>query len=80
MSTGLETTVDEPFLFHCGQRLLFPQVAGAIQRVIPMEALRWISFGHVEADECGASYSGDGAAQLRALSDGYSEMQGASLP
>ena len=28
----------------------------------------------------GASYSGDGAAQLRALSDGYSAMQGASLP
>ena len=47
-------TGDEPFLFHCGQRFLFPQVAGAIARVIPMETLRWISFGHVEADECGA--------------------------
>lgn len=47
-------TGDEPFLFHCGQRFLFPQVADAIARVIPMETLRWISFGHVEADECGA--------------------------
>jgi len=47
-------TGEEPFLFHCGQRFLFAQVAGAIARVIPMETLRWISFGHVEADECGA--------------------------
>jgi flavorubredoxin len=47
-------TGDEPFLFHCGQRFLFPQVTGAIARVIPIEALRWISFGHLEADECGA--------------------------
>jgi flavorubredoxin len=47
-------TGDEPFLFHCGQRFLFDQVSTAIARVIPMETLRWISFGHVEADECGA--------------------------
>ena len=26
----------------------------AINRVVPLEKLRWISFGHVEADECGA--------------------------
>lgn len=47
-------TGDEPFLFHCGQRQLFPLVSAAIQRVIPLEKLRWISFGHLEADECGA--------------------------
>jgi flavorubredoxin len=47
-------TGDEPFLFHCGQRFLFGQVSGAIEQVIPMEKLRWISFGHLEADECGA--------------------------
>ncbi|HEU0192178.1 MAG TPA: MBL fold metallo-hydrolase [Mycobacterium sp.] len=47
-------TGDEPFLFHCGQRFLFPLVSQAIARVIPLERLRWISFGHVEADECGA--------------------------
>lgn len=47
-------TGDEPFLFHCGQRQLFPLVSEAINRVMPLEKLRWISFGHVEADECGA--------------------------
>ena len=47
-------TGEEPFLFHCGQRFLFDQVSAAIAQVIPMETLRWISFGHVEADECGA--------------------------
>jgi len=47
-------TGDEPFLFHCGHRSLFGQVSAAISTVIPLETLRWISFGHVEADECGA--------------------------
>jgi flavorubredoxin len=47
-------TGDEPFLFHCGHRQLFPLVSAAITRVVPLETLRWISFGHVEADECGA--------------------------
>ena len=47
-------TGDEPFLFHCGHRQLFPSVSEAINRVVPLEKLRWISFGHVEADECGA--------------------------
>lgn len=47
-------TGDEPFLFHCGQRMLFPLVSEALRRVIPVDKLRWISFGHVEADECGA--------------------------
>ena len=44
----------QPFLFHCGMRQLFPLVSGAINRVIPLERLRWISLGHIEADECGA--------------------------
>ncbi|OBF28163.1 MBL fold metallo-hydrolase [Mycobacterium sp. ACS1612] len=47
-------TGDEPFLFHCGQRQLFGLVSQAINRVINVEKLRWISFGHLEADECGA--------------------------
>ena len=47
-------TGDEPFLFHTGLRQLFPLVSQAIARVMPLEQLRWISFGHVEADECGA--------------------------
>lgn len=47
-------TGDQPFLFHCGHRWLFPLLSQAIQQVIPLPRLRWISFGHVEADECGA--------------------------
>jgi flavorubredoxin len=47
-------TGDEPFLFHCGHRQLFPLVSDAINRIVPLEKLRWIAFGHVEADECGA--------------------------
>jgi flavorubredoxin len=45
---------DEPFLFHTGPRALFPAVAEAVGRVLPVDQLRWISFGHVEADECGS--------------------------
>jgi len=47
-------TGDEPFLFHTGMRALFPLVTEAIGRVMPVDELRWISFGHVEADECGS--------------------------
>jgi flavorubredoxin len=45
---------DEPLLFHCGLRGLFPLVSEAMTRVLPVKRLRWITFGHVEADECGA--------------------------
>jgi flavorubredoxin len=45
---------DEPLLFHCGHRKLFPIVSAAVARVLPLDRLRWISFGHLEADECGA--------------------------
>ncbi|HEX8642020.1 MAG TPA: MBL fold metallo-hydrolase [Allosphingosinicella sp.] len=45
---------DQPLLFHTGHRRLFPAVHDAVARVIAPERLRWISFGHVEADECGA--------------------------
>jgi flavorubredoxin len=45
---------DEPLLFHTGHRGLFPLVSGAIAEVVPIESLRWISFGHVEADESGS--------------------------
>ena len=44
----------EPFLFHCGPRAMFPLVSAAVQSVMPLERLRWISFGHVESDECGS--------------------------
>jgi flavorubredoxin len=44
----------EPMLFHTGPRQLFPGVSAALARIMPIERLRWISFGHVESDECGA--------------------------
>ncbi len=45
---------EEPLLFHCGMRGLFKNVHEAVGRVIPVETLRWITFGHLEADEAGA--------------------------
>lgn len=45
---------EEPFLFHCGQRGMFTAVSAAAAKIIALEKLRWISFGHVESDECGA--------------------------
>lgn len=45
---------DEPLLFHCGGRGLFPLVSAAAARIVPLERLRWISFGHVESDESGS--------------------------
>jgi flavorubredoxin len=33
---------------------MFPLVSEAVSRVMPVDQLRWVSFGHVEADECGA--------------------------
>jgi flavorubredoxin len=45
---------DEPLLFHCGQRALYPAVSTAAARVMDLRRLRWITFSHVEADECGA--------------------------
>ncbi len=44
---------EEPLLFHAGHRGMFPLLAEAVARIRPVEDLRWISFGHVEADECG---------------------------
>jgi flavorubredoxin len=45
---------DEPLLFHTGLRNTFPLVREAVSRLIPPERLRFIAFGHYEADECGA--------------------------
>jgi flavorubredoxin len=45
---------DEPMLFHTGLRGLFPLVSDAAARALPVDELRWIAFGHVEADECGS--------------------------
>ncbi len=45
---------DEPLLFHTGHRIMFDSVLGAVAKLMPVEKLRWISFSHYEADECGA--------------------------
>lgn len=45
---------DEPLLFHCGHKGMFDGIRSAVEKVMPVEKLRWISFSHYEADECGA--------------------------
>lgn len=45
---------EEPLLYHTGPRAHFAAVRAAIERVMPLPRLRWIAFGHVESDECGA--------------------------
>lgn len=45
---------DEPLMFHTGLRKMFPLKRDAVSRLIAPERLRWIAFGHYEADECGA--------------------------
>lgn len=48
---------EQPLLFHTGMRGLYASVSEAAGRVLPLERLRWVSFGHVEADECGSMNS-----------------------
>jgi flavorubredoxin len=45
---------DEPLLFHTGPRKMFPLVREAVASIMPVERLRYLSFSHVEADECGS--------------------------
>jgi flavorubredoxin len=45
---------DQPLLFHTGLRALFPLVSEAVASVVSLDKLRWITFGHLEADECGS--------------------------
>ena len=45
---------EEPLLFHTGLRRMFPLVAEAVSKVIPVERLRYLGLSHFEADECGA--------------------------
>ncbi len=45
---------DEPLLFHCGHRAMFDSIRVAVETLMPIEKLRWISFSHLEADESGA--------------------------
>ena len=45
---------EEPLLFHTGMRVLFPAVREAVATIIDPAKIRWISFSHFEADECGS--------------------------
>lgn len=45
---------EQPLLFHTGLRKMFPLNRDAVAKIVPVESLRWIAFGHYEADECGA--------------------------
>ena len=46
-----------PLLFHTGPRGLFEATRAAIETVLPVSSLRYLSFSHFEADECGAMNS-----------------------
>jgi flavorubredoxin len=43
-----------PLLYHTGPCKLFPLVREAIEAIIPVSSLRFVSFSHYEADECGS--------------------------
>ncbi len=45
---------EQPLLFHAGPRAMFSSVAEAVATVLPLDRIRWVTFGHLEADECGA--------------------------
>ena len=47
-------TGDEPLLFHTGARALFRETLDGISRIMDPTRLRWVSWSHFEADECGA--------------------------
>ena len=61
---------EEPLLFHTGGRGLFPLVSEAVGRVMPIDSLRWITFGHVEADECGSMNDWLGVAPQATVAQG----------
>jgi flavorubredoxin len=66
---------DEPLLFHCGKRKMFSLVSAAVARIMPVERLRWLGFGHFEADECGSMnewLAAAPAAELNAWDGGLS--------
>ena len=45
---------EEPLMWHLGHRGFFPLVSEAVSRIVPAESVRWLSFAHLEADECGS--------------------------
>lgn len=45
---------DEPLLFHCGLKGMFPALNEAVATLIDPSKLRYLAWSHFESDECGA--------------------------
>lgn len=45
---------EEPLLHHAGLKGMFPMLREAVATILNPAQLRWISFSHFEADECGS--------------------------
>jgi len=45
---------DEPLLFHTGPRAMFAAVRDTVATLLNPNAVKWIGFSHLEADECGS--------------------------
>jgi len=45
---------ERPLLFHTGAKALFPDTLDAVKKVIDPASLSYISWSHLESDECGA--------------------------
>ena len=46
---------EQPLLYHTGSRAMFEQTLEGVKQVIDPATLRYISWSHLEADECGAT-------------------------
>ena len=47
-------SAEQPLLFHTGAKSIFPDTLEAVRRVVDPSLLRYISWSHLESDECGA--------------------------
>jgi flavorubredoxin len=45
---------DKPLLFHTGAKALFSETLDAVKKVVDPASLSYISWSHLESDECGA--------------------------
>jgi len=45
---------EQPLVFHTGPRMMFRSILEAVSRIVSPSKVKWISFGHVESDECGS--------------------------
>jgi hypothetical protein len=45
---------EKPLLFHTGAKALFPETLDAVKKVVDPASLAFISWSHLESDECGA--------------------------